>query len=179
MPMRLPLRLFLQADDGAAAGPGAGRGDRGDRAPRNWIAVASAAHARRGRDHAPTGFMQVGHGKEAPLRRIAPGDRVAYYAPSTALGSKDRLQSFVSLGTVQPGEPYTVDMGGGFVPWRRDVRYVSAREAPIGPLIPHLAFIDDPSHWASKFRFGLVSIGDADMQCIARAMGADLGALGL
>ena len=40
---------------------------------KNWIAVASAEHARRGRDaqlgapHA-LGFMQVGHGKLAPLR---------------------------------------------------------------------------------------------------------------
>ena len=173
MPMRLPLRLYLQVHDGAATG------GRARRAPRNWIAVASAEHARRGRDHAPTGFMQVGHGKGAPLRRIAPGDRIAYYAPSTLLGGKDRLQSFVSLGTVLPGEPYTVDMGGGFVPWRRDVRYVAAREAPIGPLIPRLGFIDDPSHWGAKFRFGLVSIGDADLQCIARAMDADLRALDL
>lgn len=176
MPMRLPLRLYLQAHDGAAAGPRAGNADR---TPRNWIAVASAEHARRGHDHAPTGFMQVGHGKEAPLRRIAPGDRIAYYAPSTVLGGKDRLQSFVSLGVVMPGVPYTVDMGGGFVPWRRDVRYVPAQDAPIGPLVPRLAFIDDPTHWGSKFRFGLVAIGDADMQCIARAMGADLAALGL
>ena len=176
MPMRLPLRLVLQAQDGTAAGPRAGRADR---TPRNWIAVASAEHARRGRDHAPTGFMQVGHGKQAPLRRIAPGDRIAYYAPSTVLGGQDRLQSFVSLGIVLAGEPYTVDMGSGFAPWRRDVRYVPAQDAPIGPLIPRLDFIDDPTHWGSKFRFGLVSIGDADMQCIARAMGADLGVLRL
>ncbi len=176
MPMRLPLRLCLEAHDGTTAGRRAGPTDR---APRNWIAVASAEHARRGRDHTPAGFMQVGHGKEAPLRRIAPGDRVTYYAPSTALGGRDRLQSFVSLGVVLPGVPYTVDMGSGFVPWRRDVRYLPAHDAPIGPLIPRLAFIDDPSHWGSKFRFGLVAIGDGDMQCIARAMGADLAALAL
>ena len=50
---------------------------------RNWIAVASAEHARLGRDHRPIGFMQVGHGKHAPLKRIAPGDSVACYAPAT------------------------------------------------------------------------------------------------
>jgi hypothetical protein len=32
----------------------------------NWIAVASADHARRGRDEMTPGFMQVGHGKLAP-----------------------------------------------------------------------------------------------------------------
>ncbi|WP_366929405.1 hypothetical protein [Polaromonas sp.] len=41
---------------------------------KDWIAVASAGHARRGPD-APAGLMQVGHGKLAPLGRIAPGDR--------------------------------------------------------------------------------------------------------
>ncbi len=40
---------------------------------KNWIAVASAEHARRGRDHQPPGFMQVGHGK----RRIATAMGVA------------------------------------------------------------------------------------------------------
>ena len=38
------------------------------------IAVASAAHARRGRDNPAGGFMQVGHGKLAPLKRIKAGD---------------------------------------------------------------------------------------------------------
>ena len=52
------------------------------RTRRNWIAVASAEHARLGRDFKPVGFMQVGHGKGAPLKRLAAGDRVAYYAPA-------------------------------------------------------------------------------------------------
>ena len=69
-------------------------------AHRNWIAIASAEHARLGREHQPLGFMQVGHGKGAPLWRIAPGDRVAYYAPATVFGGKDKLQSFVSIGIV-------------------------------------------------------------------------------
>lgn len=88
--------------------------------PRNWIAVASAQHARRGRDESFPGFMQVGHGKLGPLKKVQPGDRVAYYAPTSAYGSPDGLQSFVSIGIAQPGEPYVFDMGG-FVPYRRDV----------------------------------------------------------
>ena len=64
-------------------------------AQRNWIAVASAEHARRGRDHRPLGFMQVGHGKHAPLKRLAAGDRVAYYSPATVFSGTDKLQSFV------------------------------------------------------------------------------------
>ena len=147
--------------------------------PSNWIAVASAEHARIGRDHRPVGFMQVGHGKGAPLKRVAPGDRVAYYAPATAYGGSDRLQSFVSIGVVQPGEPYTADMGGGFVPWRRDVRYVQAKEAPIAPLLDQLQFIEDRQRWGYKFRFGLFEVNDHDLRLIAGAMQADAAELGL
>ena len=77
---------------------------------RNWIAVASAEHARRGRDNATGGFMQVGHGKLAPLKRIKAGDRVAYYAPTSVLGRADRLQSFVSIGVVHGEQAYEVDI---------------------------------------------------------------------
>lgn len=148
---------------------------------RNWIAVASAEHARLGRDAKlgalQCGFMQVGHGKQAPLARIHPGDRVAYYAPATQLGSTDKLQSFVSIGVVQAGEPYAFDMGFGFVPWRRDVRYVAAKEAPIAPLLDAFEFVEDRARWGYKFRFGLFKISDHDMQLIAQAMQADWNSL--
>ena len=52
-----------------------------------WLAVASAEHVRRGRQG---GFMQVNHGKAAPLRRIKPGDFVVYYSPSTVIGKNSQ-----------------------------------------------------------------------------------------
>ena len=143
--------------------------------PRNWIAVASAEHARRGRDHLPLGFMQLGHGKRAPLLRIAPGDRVVYYAPATTLGGKDKLQRFVSIGIVQPGAPYEFDTGNGFVPWRRDVEYLPSNEAPIAPLLDTFDFVEDRKHWGAKFRFGLFAIDDHDLELIAHAMGVQMG----
>ena len=146
--------------------------------PRHWVAVASAEHALRGRDHAPRGFMQVCHGKCAPLKRLRAGDVVACYAPAQTMGGKDRLQSFVSIGVVQAGEPYAFDMGGGFVPYRRDVRYVSAQPAPIEPLLDALDFVDDRRRWGYQFRFGLFEVSAHDMQCIAHAMRADTTALG-
>jgi hypothetical protein len=146
---------------------------------RCWIAVASAEHALRGRDHEPTGFMQVCHGKCAPLKRLRAGDVVAYYAPAQSMGGKDRLQSFVSIGVVQAGEPYAVDMGGGFVPYRRNVRYVCARSAPIAPLLDALEFVEDRQRWGYKFRFGLFEVSPDDMTRIAHAMQADAAALGL
>ena len=148
-------------------------------APRHWIAVASAEHALRGRDHTPVGFMQVCHGKSAPLQRLRAGDVVACYAPALTMGGKDRLQRFVSLGVVQAGEPYAVDMGGGFVPHRRDVRYVSAQPAPIAPLLDEFDFVEDRQRWGHKFRFGLFEVSSDDMRRIARAMRADLASLGL
>jgi hypothetical protein len=145
---------------------------------RNWIAVASAEHARRGREarqgEFDCGFMQVCHGKHSAVARVQPGDIVAYYAPATEMGGKDKLQSFVSIGIVQPTAPYAFDMGGGFVPWRRDVRYLPAKEAPIAPLIAQFEFVEDPKRWGYKFRFGLFKISAKDMTLIAQAMGVEL-----
>lgn len=142
-------------------------------ARRNWIAVASAQHARHGCAEPGAGYMQVCHGKAAPLQRVQPGDRVAYYSPTVTMGGKDRLQAFISIGVVLPGAPYAFDMGGGFVPFRKDVAYVPAREAPIAPLLDDFEFVDDRRRWGSKFRFGLFAISDHDMRLIAQAMGAD------
>lgn len=144
------------------------------RPARHWIAVASAEHARLGRDHRPAGFMQVCHGRGAPLRRLAAGDCVAYYAPSERFGARDRLQAFVSVGTVAPSAPYQADMGGGFVPWRRDVHYAEACEVPIAGLVDQLDFTRDRRGWGYKLRFGLFEIGADDMRRIAAAMQARL-----
>ena len=137
---------------------------------RNWIAVACAAHVRRGR---AGGFMQVGHGKTAPLKRIQPGDRVVYYSPTETLGGRDALQAFTALGVVAAGEVYQADMGDGFRPFRRDIAWVDAKPAPIRPLLGTLDVTAGP-RWGARLRFGLVEIGAADMARIARAMAARL-----
>ncbi|MDR7306704.1 hypothetical protein [Rhodoferax saidenbachensis] len=49
----------------------------------NWIAVACAAHARRGCAVPQQGYMQVCHGKAAPLKRVAPG--MGFFAHITDL----------------------------------------------------------------------------------------------
>lgn len=143
----------------------------GDRTARCWIAVASGEHVQRG---VAGGFMQVCHGKEGPLRRLHSGDRVVYYSPTSTFGRKDTLQAFTALGTVAPAAPYPFDMGGGFVPWRRDVRWQPAREAPIRPLLDALDFTRGVRSWAAPLRFGLLGISDADLARIAVAMGLDL-----
>jgi hypothetical protein len=134
-----------------------------------WIAVASAEHVRRGRGD---GFMQVNHGKAAPLRRIRPGDGIVYYSPSTVRGEKDGLRSFTAIGQVREGEPYQGDMGGGFTPFRRDVDWADAREASIAPLLDRLCFTAGRANWGYQLRFGLLKIEEGDFRLIAEAMGA-------
>jgi hypothetical protein len=138
---------------------------------KSWIAVASAEHVRLGRGQ---GFMQVCHGKAAPLRRIAPGDGIAYYSPTNSFGGTDRLQAFTALGTVKPGTPYEVDMGDGFRPFRRDVSWSEAVEAPIHPLLEHLSFARGNKNWGYQLRFGLFEIPWQDLSLIAEAMGVTL-----
>ena len=136
---------------------------------RFWIAIASAEHARQGRGW---GIMQVGHGKGPPLRRLAPGDGIVYYAPATTLGGKDGLQSFVSIGHVKDERIYQSDMGGGFTPFRRDVTYASAQEAPIRPLLEKLDLTRGKTNWGYAFRFGLIEVSEVDFRTIASAMRA-------
>ncbi len=132
-----------------------------------WIAVASAEHARRGK----AGFMQVNHGKAAPLRRISPGDGAAYYSPTETFGGKDRLQAFTLVGRVKPGDIYEGQMGG-WAAHRRDVAWAEAQDAPIAPLLDTLEFTKGQRNWGYKLRFGLFEITGADFEVIATAMGA-------
>ncbi len=133
----------------------------------SWIAVASAEHVRHGREH---GFMQVCHGKAGPLRRIHPGDRVAYYSPCEAFRGKDKLQSFTAIGMAKAGDPYQFDMGGGFRPFRRNVTWFEACEAPIQPLLDKLEFSAGIRNWGYQMRFGLFAISGSDMDLISSAM---------
>lgn len=133
-----------------------------------WIAVASAEHARRGK----AGFMQVNHGKKAPLQRIKAGDGVTYYSPALTIGGKDKLQSFVTIGRVRDEELYQGIMGGDFTPWRRNVDYADANEAPIAPLLDQLEFTRGNRNWGYQMRFGLFEISEHDFGVIAEAMGA-------
>ncbi len=137
---------------------------------RYWIAVASAEHARRGK----AGFMQVNHGKKTPLQRLRAGDGVAYYSPAETIGGKDRLQSFTTIGRVRDEELYQGEMGGEFTPWRRNVDYVDACSAPIGPLLGRLEFTRANRNWGYQMRLGLFEISEHDFHIIAGAMNADV-----
>jgi len=135
----------------------------------HWIAVAAAEHVRRGLSG---GFMQVCHGKGAPLRRIKPGDHVVYYSPTARFGGLDRLQAFTAIGTVREREPYRADMGNGLQPFRRDVDWLEAQEAPIRPLLDRLHLTAGQRNWGYQLRFGLLGVEAHDFEIIASAMSA-------
>ncbi|ANK84513.1 MULTISPECIES: EVE domain-containing protein [Rhizobium] len=137
---------------------------------RSWIAVASANHVRIGR---AAGFMQVCHGKAAPLKRSAPGDRVIYYSPTETFGGKDRLQAFTAIGVIEETAAYQVEAHLGFRPWRRDVAWWRAMETPIRPLLGRLSFTSDRTGWGYRLRFGLFEIDNEDAELIAEAMFAE------
>ena len=134
-----------------------------------WLVVASAEHVRIGRQH---GFMQVNHGKRAPLKRIKPGDGVVYYSPSVRMGERDGFQSFTAIGFVREGEPYLAEMGCGKA-YRKDVDWFDAPEQPLRPLLGWLDFTQD-KNWGYKLRFGLVELGQSDFEFLEEILMSEL-----
>jgi hypothetical protein len=140
---------------------------------RNWIATASADHVRVGREH---GIMQVCHGKAAPLRRIAAGDRIAYYSPRSQMRHGASVKSFTALGIVEDDAIYQVEMAPGFCPFRRRVAYLDGVAAPILPLLDALDFTRGERSWGYAFRWGLLEVSESSIAIIAAAMQVELTA---
>ena len=135
-----------------------------------WIGVASRDHVKAG---VAGGFCQLGHGKRSAVARLSPGDRIVYYSPRTEMTAGETVQAFTAIGEVLPGEPYDGDMGGGFVPSRRDVRFFAGADAPIRPLLEHLSFTKGRKSWGYAFRTGMFQMTADDYALIAAAMGAE------
>ena len=114
--------------------------------------------------------MQVCHGKAAPLRRMQPGDGVVYYSPTVALGSKVPCRAFTAAGVVEVGEPYVSDMGEGFRPWRRYIRWRRTAELSATAVVGGLSFAAGRRNWAYGLRFGLMAIPPEDFGLLLEAM---------
>lgn len=136
-----------------------------------WVGVASREHVAVAVEG---GFCQLNHGKEAPLRRMRPGDHIVYYAPRDRMRGGENVQAFVALGTIKAGEPYPVEVTESFRPYRRDVDYHQVREAAVRPLIDKLSFTRDRTSWGQAFRYGTFKIEAEDLRIIAQAMNAEL-----
>ena len=94
-------------------------------------------------------------GREDRLKRLSPGDRVAFYAPK-------KEQRFIAIANVDDASP------------ARTMTFVAAAETPIQPLIEELAFISDKKRWGLPFRRGFFEINEEDYQRIAKAMGVQV-----
>lgn len=139
--------------------------------PNYWINVVSKDHVLRGVEG---GFTQANHGKPHMLRKMQRGDWIVFYSPKVAFGGDEKLQAFTAVGQVIDDEPYQAEMAPNFHPWRRDVSFLAAGDAPIRPLIDDLEFIEDKAYWGYKFRFGVIKIAAGDFRRIAEAMGAEV-----
>ena len=62
------------------------------------------------RDHVLIGvngrFTQATHGRSTALRRLAPGDLVAFYSPRTRYPDGEPLQRFTAISPVADDRPY-------------------------------------------------------------------------
>jgi hypothetical protein len=133
-----------------------------------WIGVVSRSHVQVG---VKGGFIQLNHGKKAPLQKFGTGDGLVMYSPRTDYPDGDPLQSFTAIGTIVSGEIYQVEMAPDFKPYRINVQFSRCKEAPIKPLIEQLSFIKSKTHWGAAFRFGQLKIPANDFALIAEAMG--------
>jgi hypothetical protein len=135
---------------------------------RHWIGVASHEHVQRG---AKDGFAQVCHGKIGTLKYMSEGDWLIYYSPTYHFGKKDPCRCFTAIGKIAHGDPYIFEMSKDFIPWRRDVTFLEAKEVPIEPLLEDLTFIKDKKKWGFPFRRGSFEISRKDFELIAKNMG--------
>ncbi len=136
-----------------------------------WIAVACNDHVQKA---IAGGFAQVCHGKAGPLKQMEEGDFLIYYSPHLLFEKKTPCQSFTALGKIVKGEPYPFQMSQDFIPWRINVCFLQAKQAPISPLLEKLAFIKDKKHWGFPFKRGCFEISENDFLHIAKAMEAIL-----
>jgi len=133
-----------------------------------WIGVVSRAHVQIG---VQGGFIQLNHGKRAPLQKLRAGDGLVIYSPRTDYPDGTPLQAFTALGVVTTGEIYQVEMNPDFKPYRVDMKFLECQEAPIRPLIEKLSFITNKTRWGAAFRFGQLKVPADDFALIAAAMG--------
>jgi hypothetical protein len=113
------------------------------------------------------------HGKHEAVKRVRPGDWIAYYSPRTEMKGGDEIRAFTAIGRVKSGEPYEAAMTAERSGWRRDVDYANAQPAGVYPLLGRLSFIKDPAHWGVVFRRGLFHVPREDFAVIAEAAGLD------
>lgn len=138
-----------------------------NRAVKFWIGVACKKHVENG---VRLGICQFCHGKSAPAKRLARGDFVIYYSSKISMDEAELYQKFTAIGQVTDDDPYQVDMGDMFKPFRRNINYFDAKHIDIKPLVQSLPFIKNKSSWGYVFRYGFLEIDQESFEIISNNM---------
>ena len=112
------------------------------------------------------------------MRRLSPGDGLVYYAPREGMRDGPKVQAFVAIGRVLPGEVYRAQQSECFCPYRRNILYFEAKDAEIAPLKDDLSFSARGARWSMMMRQGLFEIPAEDFSVIAQAMHAEMNGAG-
>lgn len=132
-----------------------------------WIGVASKEHVENGKK---LGICQFCHGKAGPAKRLKKGDFVIYYSSKLSMDANTPYQKFTALGEVIDDQPYQIDMGNGFLPYRRNISYFETTDIDIKPLVMLLPFIKNKTSWGMIFRYGFFEIDEASFDIITKQM---------
>lgn len=135
-----------------------------------WLAVISKEHAMQG---VKGGFIQVNHGKEAPLKRIEPNDWIVIYSPKLSMEGEVKCQAFTAIGQATDDPVYQFQMTDTFIPYRKNIHFYDCRETLILPLINRLDFIKNKKSWGFPFRIGFFEIQEKDFTLIRSEMITD------
>lgn len=133
-----------------------------------WIGVAAGRHVAAG---VAGGFAMFAHGRHEAVKKVRPGDWVAYYAPREGINEGAAIRAFTAMGYALPGEPRQREMFAGITGWSRDMHWLDASPADIYPLLDRFSFVRDRRHWGMAFRRSLFTVEDRDFLLIAEAMG--------
>lgn len=132
-----------------------------------WLAVISLDHAKIA---AGSSFLQVCHGKIAPLRRTSAEDQFFIYSPKTGMGRGESIMSITYRGSFDDEHIYQVEQSPDFFPYRKKVTFdYSFKPVPIHS-IPGMEFTAK-SNWGLMMRRGFIELSAADAARISEYKG--------
>jgi EVE domain len=134
---------------------------------RFWINTVSLDHVEAA---SREGFTQADHGANARLRRPRPGDEMIFYSPRSELHGGTPVRQFTAWATITGDQPYQVQVSEDFRPWRLAATFHPCQRIDAKPLVHHLSFVTDPTHWGLPFRRGLFDIANRDFKTILNHM---------
>ena len=132
-----------------------------------WVLVATKKQVG---DCMTGSFVETDSGKSNPLRRMQAGDGIIYYSPKLIKGNTTPYQRFSAIGYVTGETIYRHNNGTDYHPHRREVKFLTAQDTPITPLINRLEFIKDKTRWGNIFKFPILRISVMDFKLIATLM---------